>query len=86
MLPEKPDGAGRVQMKLVSGSKAVTGCANRGGGGGWQGMGTEVPPPSGKHKAVHLSMRDKASETGENKPCTRKERPRTEGSEEKGVE
>lgn len=85
MLLEKPEGVGRVKTKLVSGSKAVTGCANRGGGGGWQAMGTEVPLPSGRHKAVHLSMWDKAPETGGNKPCTRKERTRTEGSEEKKV-
>lgn len=62
----------------------MTSCANR-GGGGWQGMWTEVPLPSGRHKAV-LSMRDKALETGENNPCTRKERARTEGRLEKGVE
>lgn len=70
LLLEKPDGADGIKRKPVSGSKAVTGCANRGGGGGWQGMGTEVPPPSGRHKAVHLSVRDKASETEGNKPCT----------------
>lgn len=86
LLLEKPDGAGRVKSKLVSGSKAVTGCTNRGGGSGWQETGTEVPLPSGRHKAVHLSMQDKAPETGKNKPCTRKEGARTEGSEEKGVE
>lgn len=46
-------------------------------------MGMEVPQPSGRHRAVHLSMWDKAPETGQNKLCTRKERTRTEGSEEK---
>lgn len=61
----------------------MTSSVNRGGGDGWQGMGTEVPQPSGRHKAVHLSMWDKAPETGQNKPCTRKERARTEGSEDK---
>jgi len=37
LLLEKPDGAGRVKAKLVSGSKAGTGCAEVAavGGRGW---------------------------------------------------
>lgn len=61
----------------------MTSSVNRGCGDGWQGMGTEVPQPSGRHKPVHLSMWDKASKTEQNKPCTRKERARTEESEDK---
>lgn len=52
---EKPDGADREKMRQISESKAVTSCANRGGGNGWQGMGTEVPPPSGRNETVYLS-------------------------------
>lgn len=75
----------KARVKLVSGCKVMVGCANRRGGPGWQGMGTEMPPPSGRHKAVHVSVWYKALETGESKPCTRKERAGTEGTKEEDV-
>lgn len=85
LLLENPEGAGSADEAGIGEKSGDRLCRGR---GGWQGMGTEVPPPSGCHKAVHLSMRDKALETGENKPCTRKERARMEKSKKnpKGVE